>query len=314
MLSNRLVLPVALTALAPMLWGTTYWTTTRLLLPDHPLTTATLRALPAGLILLAIGHRLPRGDWWWRAALLGALNIAVFFICLFVAAGRLPGGVAAVVGGIQPLLVAVLASVVLAERLTGAVIVAGLAGVAGVALLVTQARSALDPVGVVAALLGAASMATGTVLTRRWGKDVPPLVLTSWQLLLGGLLLVPITLVVEPLPAARFSPTAVAGYAYLALLGTAVAYLLWFRGIARLPTRVPAFLGLLSPVVALTIGVTMAGETLAWAQVAGLVLVLGAIAVVIRSATRAVAADLAEPVGSGPERTSWRRATARRNA
>ena len=84
-----------LTALAPLAWGTTYLVTTELLPPGHPLFAGLMRALPAGLLAIAIGRRLPRGGWWLKAAVLGILNIGAFFPLLFLAAERLPGGVAA---------------------------------------------------------------------------------------------------------------------------------------------------------------------------------------------------------------------------
>lgn len=280
MLSKNTSLIVA-TAIAPILWGTTYLTSTALLISDHPLLTATIRALPAGLILLAIARRLPRGSGWWRAAVLGVLNIGAFFALLFVAADRLPGGVAAVVGGIQPLLVAVIASRVLGERLNAAVWAAGVGGVVGVGLIVLQAPAGLDPIGIAAALSGAVSMAVGVVLTRRWSAGQPPIAFTAWQLIAGGLVLAIATAIAEPLPAAAPTPLNIAGYLYLTLVGTALAYLLWFRGLAGLPTRIPAFLGLLSPLVALALGTAVAHETLTWAQVGGIALVLLSIGVVV---------------------------------
>ena len=93
-----------------MLWGTTYLVTTELLPPHRPLLAALLRALPAGLLLVAITRTLPRGSWWWRSLVLGTLNIGAFNALLFVGAYRLPGGVAATVGAIQPLLVALLST------------------------------------------------------------------------------------------------------------------------------------------------------------------------------------------------------------
>ncbi len=107
---------LALTALAPITWGTSYLVTTELLPPDRPLLTATLRALPAGLLLLAVTRLLPRGGWWWKAAVLGTLNIGAFFALMFVSAYRLPGGVAATLAAVHPLLVTALASGVLGER------------------------------------------------------------------------------------------------------------------------------------------------------------------------------------------------------
>jgi len=73
-----------LTALAPAAWGTTYLVTERLLPPDRPLLSATLRALPTGLVLLAVTRRLPSREWWWRALLLGLCNIGMFFPLLFL--------------------------------------------------------------------------------------------------------------------------------------------------------------------------------------------------------------------------------------
>ncbi|MGO4430748.1 EamA family transporter, partial [Streptomyces sp. MCAF7] len=66
MLRNRIGI-VLLTALAPAVWGTTYLVTTELLPPDRPLLAAVVRALPAGLLLVLVTRRLPRGVWWWRA-------------------------------------------------------------------------------------------------------------------------------------------------------------------------------------------------------------------------------------------------------
>ena len=274
---------VLATAVAPALWGTTYVTTTTLLIDNHPLLTATIRALPAGLVLLCIGRRMPRGDWWWKSAVLGILNIGAFFAFLFIAAERLPGGVAAVVGGIQPLLIAVLASRLLSERLSARVIAAGVGGFVGIALIVLRAQAGLDPLGIAAAVLGAVSMAVGVVLTKRWADGHSPIATTSWQLIAGGLLLAALTAIFEPLPEQTPSLGNLAGYAYLTLIGTALAYLLWFRGIRLLPTRIPAFLGLLSPIVALTIGGLAAHETLTWMQGVGVALVFLSVVAVITS-------------------------------
>ncbi len=86
---------VLLMALDPAVWGSTYYVTTEFLPSGYPLTMAALRALPAGLLLLAIVRRLPDRDWLGRAFMLGAVNFALFWSHLFVAAYRLPGGVAA---------------------------------------------------------------------------------------------------------------------------------------------------------------------------------------------------------------------------
>ncbi|MFE9327278.1 EamA family transporter [Nocardia sp. NPDC052278] len=267
---------LALAALAPIAWGSTYAVTTEFLPPDRPLFTALMRALPAGLALLAITRVLPRGVWLGRAAALGVLNIGAFFPLLFLAAYRLPGGVAGVLGAVAPMFALAFATVVLAEKPNGRKVIAGLIGVFGVALVVLRANAQLDTVGVIAGLAGAASMAMGTVLTQRWGRPdgVGPLAVTGWQLTAGGLFIAPLAFLIEGAPPVLDS-RAVGGYLYLGVIGTALAYFLWFRGIAKVPATSVAFLGLLSPVSAAVIGWIALGQALSPLQVVGLGIALG---------------------------------------
>lgn len=136
----RLVRISLLTALAPAVWGSTYLVTTEFLPPDRPLLASTLRALPAGLILLLITRVLPRGIWWIRATVLGVLNIGAFFYCLFLAAYHLPGGVAALVTAVQPLIVLLLGPLVLGARIRPRHLGAFALAALGVALLVLQPK------------------------------------------------------------------------------------------------------------------------------------------------------------------------------
>ncbi|QDG66036.1 EamA family transporter [Pseudarthrobacter sp. NIBRBAC000502772] len=280
MLSNRRFL-IRTTALAPALWGTTYLTTTMFLPEDRPLLAATLRALPAGVLLLLVCRQLPRGEWWWKSWVLGILNIGAFFALLFIAAYRLPGGVAAIVGGIQPLVVALLASRVLHERLTPRIVVAGVTAVFGVGLITLQAQARLDAIGVLAAIGGTLSMASGMVLSKKWGQPAAPLTTTAWQLITGGLTLAVVMLAVEGLPVIPLTPSNLVGYAYLSVVGTAFAYVMWFRGVAGLPASTTAFLGLLSPVAAIILGWVVAGEDFTLMQTAGILMVLGSISAAI---------------------------------
>lgn len=278
----------ALTALAPVTWGTTYLVTTELLPQDRPLLIGALRALPLGLLLVAYLRQLPAGVWWWRIVVLGTLNIGVFFALLFVAAVRLPGGVAATLGAIQPLLVVLLAWPLLAERPSPGRVAAAGAGVVGVGLLVLGPAARLDLVGVAAALAAGAVMATGTVLTKRWGRPAPLLVFTAWQLVVGGLLLLPLALLVEGAPPALHAVN-IAGFVYLGLVNTGLGYALWFRGIERLRASQVTFLGLLSPVVAVLAGFLVRGQTLSGVQLAGLLTVLVSIVAAQRTGQEAPA-------------------------
>ncbi|MFF3835313.1 EamA family transporter [Streptomyces sp. NPDC002458] len=278
MRSDRVAADSAITALAPLVWGSTYLVTTEFLPPDRPLLAATVRALPAGLILLAIGRTLPHGRWWWRAAALGTLNIGAFLYLLFVAAYHLPGGVAALVMAVQPTIVLALSALLLKERITATHAAACAFGMAGVGLLALTPRAGLDAVGVGAGLLGAVSMASGIVLTKRWGRPagVGVLTFTGWQLSFGGILLLPVTLIGEGLPD-TVDGRNVAGFAYLGFVGALLAYAVWFRGVERLPALTVSVLGFASPLAAMALGYLVLDETLSPVQLAGAVTVVVAV-------------------------------------
>lgn len=269
----------AATALAPAVWGTTYLVTTAFLPADHPMFAALMRALPAGILGLLIARRLPHGDWWWKTLVLGTLNIGLFFPLLFVAAERLPGGVAATLGATQPILVTFLAVVVLGERLSRWRLGWGAVGVVGVGMVVLGPGAGFDPVGIFAGIGGAAAMSTGVILTKRWGR--PPglsaVGFAGWQLAAGGLVLLLPTLLIEGAPP-EIEASGLLGYLWLGTVGGLLAYTLWFRGLGNLPVTATALLALLSPLVAASLGATFAGERLNFIQIAGFALALAALA------------------------------------
>jgi probable blue pigment (indigoidine) exporter len=260
----------ALTAIAPTVWGTTYIVTTHLLPEGHPLFAAMMRSLPAGLIALLIARRLPRGSWWWKSFVLGTLNMGAFFPLLFVAAQELPGGVAATLGAAQPIVIAFLAVAILHETLSLWRLCWGVLGMVGVALVVLGPEAAMSPVGVLAGLAGAASMGTGVVLTKKWGRPsgVSAIGLAGWQLTAAGLVFLLPALLVDGVPPG-IDGAAVLGYAWLGLIGALLTYTLWFSGIRRLPVTATALLGLLSPLVAAVLGAALAGEALTAVQLLG---------------------------------------------
>lgn len=272
-------LDVLTTAVGPVIWGSTYIVTTELLPPDRPFTAALLRTLPAGLLLVLWCRRWPAwGDWqgWWRLMVLSALNIGVFQALLFVAAYRLPGGVAAVVGAVGPLVVMGLTWALDHRRPPGLALAAGALGVLGMAALLLSPGARWDMVGVAAALVGTLCMAAGTFWSRRWRSDLPVLAFTGWQLLAGGTMLAPVAWLVDP-PLPALTATQVGGYVYLSLAGALVAYALWFRGIARLPSVAVSSLGLLSPVTAVLLGWLLLGQAMTGVALGGMLVVLGSI-------------------------------------
>jgi probable blue pigment (indigoidine) exporter len=273
---------LATTVLAPISWGTTYLVITELLPAERPLLVAAARVVPAGLLLVAIGRLVsrwrPRGGEWGRTALLAAFNVGAFFPLLAVAVQRLPGGTAAAVGGIVPLLVAGLSRALVGRRPTGRELAVGVVAAAGVALVVVRPGAAVDVPGVLAAVGANVSFATGVVLTKRFPAPANRVAATGWQLLLGGVLLVPLTLVVEGRPPA-LDGGAAAGFAYLSVVATALAFVLWFNGIRRLPASAPPLLGLAAPITGATLGWIVRGESLVPTQLVGFAVALGAVAV-----------------------------------
>lgn len=261
------------TALAPAIWGSTYYVTTEFLPDGYPVTVSLLRALPAGWLLLLIVRQLPTGIWWPRVFILGALNFSIFWPLLFLAAYRLPGGVAATVGALQPLLVIFLARILIGNKILFFSMLAALIGIFGVGLLILTPNAALDPVGILAGLGGVVSMAAGTVLSRKWRPAVSLLTFTAWQLSAGGILLIPLTLILEPnFPV--LSASNMIGLLYLGLIGAAFTYAIWFRGISKIEPSLISTLGFLSPTTAVILGWALLDQQLSPLQISGITLVL----------------------------------------
>ncbi|MEV8215081.1 DMT family transporter [Leifsonia sp. NPDC077715] len=265
-----------LTAIAPVAWGSTY-VVTRAVLPEDPLWGAVIRALPAGLLLLLIARRRPRGAWWWRAAVLGILNTGGFFALVYAVAQRLPSGVAATVMAASPLALMAAARIVLGQRARAVAVAGGVAGIAGVGLMLFGGDGPVDPVGILLAVLALGGSATGYALATRWG-GVDLVASTAWQLLAGGGLVLPAALVVEGPPPALDGP-ALAGFAYVTVVATALAFVAWFAGLRHVPAGTVGTIGLLNPVTGVVLGALVAGEVLSGRQLAGLAIVLAGIAV-----------------------------------
>ncbi|MDF2369733.1 MAG: EamA family transporter [Rhizobiaceae bacterium] len=264
---------ILLTAIAPAIWGSTYFVTVAFLPDGYPLTVSLLRALPAGLLLLLFVRRLPSTGWYGRIFLLGALNFTIFWTLLFVSAYRLPGGVAATVASVQPLIVIFFARAALGTPIRLLAVFAAALGSAGVATLILTPQASLDPVGVAAGLGAALSMAGGTVLTRKWKPPVSLLTFTAWQLTAGGLLLLPLALLIEP-PLPDLTARHIGGLVYLGLIGAALTYGLWFRGVARIEPSAVSVLGFLSPLTAVLLGWILLDQSLSVLQMMGAATIL----------------------------------------
>ena len=271
----------SVTLLAPISWGTTYVTVAKLLPPDRPFFVAALRVLPAGVVLASIGvlnsRWRPTGRQWAHTAVLAVFNFAIFFPLLITAIYRLPGGVAASVGGIQPLLVATISSLLGVARPRRRDLVIGALAALGVALVVIRPNASIDPIGVLAAIGANVSFSVGVVLTKKLPNPASRVGSTGWQLLLSAAVLVPLAALTEGRPPA-LTATNLAGFAYLSLVTTGIAFVLWFTGIRRLPTQAPPLLGLAAPITGAALGWLMLHQQLSPVQIAGFLIAISAVA------------------------------------
>ena len=265
-----------ITALAPLIWGSTYLVTTEFLPPNRPFTAALIRVLPAGLLLLAYTRRAPARGEWARVVLLGVLNIGLFQAMLFVSAYRLPGGLAATLSSTQTLMILLLGWLIGKNMPPKAAWGWAAAGVAGIALMVLSPQARFDGWGMAAALTGAAGLALGVYLSKHWRISLNALAFTGWQLLFGGLFLLPAALLLET-PPDTLTAANIGGYLYLSLFGAVFAYALFFRGIAKLPPAVVSSLALLSPVCAFVLGWLFLGQSMDAKSLLGFALALASI-------------------------------------
>lgn len=266
---------IFLTAIAPIVWGSTYIVTTELLPPDKPLLASTIRALPAGLFLVLISRTLPDGKWLRRLALLGFLNIGLFFL-LFILCGNLFTRWNSINSNVYS------TNDCTPTKLGGAEVQTTTASVlclclwgGSIFLLVINSAVKVNLLGVAVAFIGTLSMASGVVLTKKWVRPerMTLLSFTGWQLLFGGLMLLPMALWVEGVPN-HLNFSNYVGYLYLSLIGSILGYSLWFRGIEKLPPITVSFLGFLSSVSACILGYLILDQTLTLLQLMGVLFVL----------------------------------------
>jgi probable blue pigment (indigoidine) exporter len=263
-----------LAAVTPIIFGTTYVLTTDFLPPGRPLLAALMRSLPTGLVLI-IGSPIPQRRWMARFFVLSVLYASALFPLLFIAAYRLPGGVAAVINSLSPLLVVVISVPLLGTPIRPIQIGAGILGTLGVALLVLRSDARLDVVGLIAMAAAAIMFSMATVLTKRWGlpEGMSSIGFTGWTFLLAGLTLLPVTLLIEGLPA-QLTARNVGGLIYLVLISGIFAYVVWFWGLQRLSASAVTFLTLLNPVVAALLGWVVLNQRFNLWQALGAILVL----------------------------------------
>ncbi len=237
---------------------------------------AALRATLAGTVLLGVAsaqHRTrPSGlQEWAQIGALAVFNVIIAFAAMFAAASGLTAGVAAVLSNAQPLLILLPAWWIFGERPRRSAAVAAAVGFIGLA--VTASGSLGTSSGALLALLAAASITTGTLLARRVGT-IDVVVVSGWHFLIGGIGLAAFASIREGTPNIDWTPRFVAVLAFLALVGTAGAFLMWFEEVRRAPLGAVAMWTFLVPLFGLTFSAILLSEYPDGREVAGIVLVL----------------------------------------
>jgi probable blue pigment (indigoidine) exporter len=267
---------ILVTAIAPIAWGSNYFVTRQFLPLDYPLWGSVLRALPAGIGLLALARSVPRGAWWWKSLVLGGLNVGAFFVLIYVASHLLPSNIASTVMASSAGVLLLLAWPMLAERPTWASALGATAGFAGVCVLLLDGTVAVNPAGVLASLAAMLMSSVGYILTRKWAAEQSTIAITAWQLVAGGLLILPVAALVEGAPPVLDGPAALA-FTYVTVIATAIAFIAWFSGLRHLPAATVGLIGLLNPVTGVLLGTLIAAEAFGPRQAFGTALVLSGV-------------------------------------
>lgn len=267
--------PMLQASLAPILWGSTYAAVGLFLTDLPPIWVAVWRALGAGLFLYLFVRRMPRMHLG-KVFVLGFFNISLFFIFLMMAAYRLPGSVAGTLGATLPLLLIVIQWLVQGKTPQVKATLSAAVGLIGVLLLLNPSAN-LDPIGVACALGATLVVAIASLLTKHWQvNDI--LGVATWQLLMSGVVLVPVAWFFEGAPD-MITMSQVPGLLWLVILNTAIGYLIAVNAIKQVGPNAFGMLSLLNPIVAVGLGMWTMQESLGGLQWLGVALVIGSLLV-----------------------------------
>jgi drug/metabolite transporter (DMT)-like permease len=283
--------PVAVWLVLSLIWGST-WLFIKLGLRDlPPLTFAGLRFVVAVLVLGALaawrGSALPRGGREWRLiGVTGLLAFALNYGLLFWGEQYTSSGLAAVLQAIIPAFGLLVAHYYLpGERITAAKAAGVALGIAGVALIFSDQMTVEGPMalaGGAGIVVGAFCVAYSNVLVKARGGGIDPAVLAAGQMACGLVPLLVCGALWEGNPL-RFNWTARAVLAllYLALVGSSVAFLLYYWRVRHMDVTKTMLISLVTPVIAVALGMLTLGERLTWRVAAGSACIIAGIGLVI---------------------------------
>jgi drug/metabolite transporter (DMT)-like permease len=278
------------------IWGST-WLFIKLGLEDlPPLTFAGIRFVISCAIVFTIirirGIQLPRARAdWLLLAVTGILSFGFNYGLVFWGEQHISSGLAALLQSTLPAFGLVFAHFHLpAERLSWTRIVGVVLGVCGVAVvfsnqLAIAGRQALA--GCVALILSAVCAAYSNVLVKAYAKNLNPAITTGGQMLFGLLLLLAVGIPLEGNPF-RFHWTrmAVIALLYLAIVGSVIAFLLYYWLVQNMDVTKSMLIALVTPVVAVILGMLVLNEEFGWRTLAGGAMIISGIALIVVRTTR----------------------------
>jgi len=195
---------------------------------------------------------------------------------LFISAYTLPGGVAALIGSLQPAIIIFLAFIFKGERLESKKKLMLATAFLGMCCIFITPQIRLNFIGVSAAFVGALSMSFGTFFSREWPTNINVYAFTGYQLTFGGIALLCISPLFDTYPS-TIELKNMYGYGYLIIFGAIISYSLWFNGVKKLPLGVVTPLGFLSPITAIAVGWLALDQSMTLIQGFGILLVLASL-------------------------------------
>jgi len=248
-----------------------------------PLLFGAFRAFLGGLPLLAVafamGKFLPPPDSWGWLLILGVTNTTLGLAGMFLSVGAIGAAIPSVVANSQALFVAPFAAFLFGEVLTRDRVAGLLLGTAGVALIILGGGADLGNMeGASLGLIATVGLTTGNLVIKHIGSWVDALTATAWQYVLGGLILLAWSLMVEDTNIVAWSPHFVAGLLFLGLVGSALASWVWCRLVSKGELISLNGLTLLTPAFALVLALLIFREPVGTVSVMGIAMVLAGVA------------------------------------
>ncbi|MEZ9447999.1 DMT family transporter [Vibrio splendidus] len=259
---------ILLAMIPAFFWGTTYAVTQFTLQEWPPLLLGALRALPAGLLLLAVKPTLPKKGEWQIIFTLGLINIATFFGLIFVMALTLPSAISGVGMISVPVFAMIFHWVVKKQRPH---LIQALSGIGLITLawvLFNPSQITLNPIGLGAMFAAIMCIVIGSSITKSLGNRMHWWKVLTWQLILGGTILFVASGVhafIDPQPyvnaVTHFDTRNAMGLLWVIGLNTALGYGMYVWLLQRMSVVDFTFGGIANPVAGIVTGMVLMGES-----------------------------------------------------